>query len=114
MFETIRQRTKETIDIARKKGVFIGSGSDAGGNPLSPHNFSMARELEILVENGIPEMEALAIVTRNNAKVLRWDTDLGTLEAGKAADFVILNANPLENISNVRQIEAVYKGGVPV
>ena len=102
------------IVMARRKGVFIGSGSDAGGNPLSPHNYSMARELEMLVENGIPEMEALTIVTRNNAKVLRWDKELGTLEAGKFADFVILNANPLDNISNVRQIDSVYKGGEKV
>jgi imidazolonepropionase-like amidohydrolase len=56
-------------------------------------------------------MESLGIVTRNNARVLRWEKDLGTLESGKLADFVILSANPLDNISNVRQVEAVYKGG---
>ncbi len=56
-------------------------------------------------------MEALTIATRNNARVLRWDDDLGTLEAGKLADFVVLNADPLADISNVRDIDAVYQGG---
>ncbi|MBC7810514.1 MAG: amidohydrolase family protein [Burkholderiales bacterium] len=105
---------RKSVELARRKGVFIGSGSDAGGNPLSPHKYNMAREMEFLVEFGVPEMEALVIATRNNAKVLRWDKELGTLEAGKFADFVILDANPLENISNVRKVSSVYKGGQKV
>jgi imidazolonepropionase-like amidohydrolase len=111
IFEMLLKRVRESIQIARAKGVFVGCGSDAGGNALAPHDFSMARELEMLVESGIPPMESLGIVTRNNARVLRWEKDLGTLESGKLADFVILSANPLDNISNVRQVEAVYKGG---
>ncbi len=111
ILEMLLKRVRESIQIARVKGVFIGCGSDAGGNALAPHDFSMAHELEMLVESGIPPMESLGIVTRNNARVLRWEKELGTLESGKLADFVILSANPLDNISNVRQVEAVYKGG---
>lgn len=113
-FEVLRKRTQESIAIARKKGVFVGSGSDAGGNALAPHDFSMAREMEMFVDNGYSPLEALTVVTRNNARVLRWEKDLGTLEAGKFADFVILSADPLDDIANVRQIEAVYKGGQKV
>lgn len=102
---------RKTIDLARSKGVFIGCGSDAGGNPLSPHNFSMARELEMLVENGIPEMEAILIVTRNNAKILRWDKEIGTIEAGKYADLIVIDGDPLASISNVRKVTSVYKAG---
>lgn len=102
---------RKTIDLARSKGIFLGSGSDAGGNPLAPHRFSMARELEMLVENGIPEMEALTIVTGNNAKILRMEKDIGTVEAGKFADLLVIDADPLQNISNVREISTVYKGG---
>jgi imidazolonepropionase-like amidohydrolase len=108
------KRMRETAEITRTKGVFVGSGSDAGGNPLAPHDFSMARELELLVENGFTPMEALSIATCNNARILRWEKDLGSLEAGKFADFVVLGANPLDNISNVRKVEAVYKGGQQV
>lgn len=111
IFETLSERTRQSISLARDKGVFIGCGTDAGGNALAPHDWAMAKELEMLVVNGFTPMEALCIVTRNNARVLRWEKELGTLEAGKFADFVILGANPLGNISNVRKVEAVYKGG---
>lgn len=109
--ETLRARMRETVTLAREKGVFIGSGSDAGGNPLAPHDFSMARELEELVDHGFSPLEAIGIVTRNNARVLRWEDELGTLEASKLADFVVLAGDPLADISNVRKVEAVYKGG---
>lgn len=109
--ETLRARVRETVALAREKGVFLGSGSDAGGNPLAPHDFSMARELEELVDHGFSPLDAIGIVTRNNAHILRWADDLGTLEAGKLADFVILAGDPLVDISNVRKVEAVYKGG---
>lgn len=102
---------RKTIDLAREKGVFLGSGSDAGGNPLAPHHYSMARELELLVENGISEMEAITIVTHNNAKVLRWDDEIGTVEVGKFADLLVIDDNPLADIKNVRKVAAVYKGG---
>ncbi|MFQ5854574.1 MAG: amidohydrolase family protein [Anaerolineae bacterium] len=46
--------------------------------------------------------------------MLRWENDLGTLEPGKLADFVILTNDPLEDISNVRSVNAVYKGGQKV
>ena len=59
-------------------------------------------------------MEAITILTRNNARILRWDSELGTLETGKLADFVIFSDNPVENISNVQKVEAVYKGGEKV
>lgn len=108
--KVLRERMRETVALAREKGVFIGSGSDAGGNPLAPHDFSMARELEELVDHGFSPLEALTVVTRNNARILRWEKELGTLEPGKLADFVILAGDPLADISNVRQVEAVYKG----
>jgi imidazolonepropionase-like amidohydrolase len=111
IFDMLAERTRQAIAVARDKGVFIGCGTDAGGNALAPHDFSMAKEMEMLVSNGFSPMEALVIVTRNNAKILRWDKEIGTLEAGKLADFVVLGANPLENISNVRAVEAVYKAG---
>ena len=112
--EILDAQVRETVALGREKGVFFGSGSDAGGNPLAPHDFSMAQELELLVDYGFSPLEAITIVTHNNAHILRWNDELGTLEPGKLADFVILSENPLDNISNVRNVEAVYKGGEKV
>lgn len=112
IFETLRERTRESIQIARENGVFIGIGSDAGGNALAPHDFSMAKEAELLVENGFSPSEAITIVTKNNARILRWDDAIGTLDEGKFADVLVLNANPQDDIRNLRAISAVYKGGV--
>lgn len=114
IFAIVGEHVQNAMNVARAKGVFVGSGTDAGGNALAPHDFSMAREMEGLVEGGFSPLEVLSIVTRNNAKILRWDNELGTLEPGKLADFVLLNADPLANISNVRQVDAVYKGGLLV
>ncbi len=114
VLEPVTARVAESVALAREAGVFVGSGSDAGGNALAPHDFSMARELEELVKCGYTPLEAITVATRNNARILRWDADLGTLEAGKLADFVVLGADPSENIANVRQVEVVYKGGVAV
>lgn len=111
MLEMLRGRVRQSVELARNKGVFVASGSDAGGNPLAPHEFSMAVELEELVDHGFTPLEALSIVTCNNARVLRLENELGTLEAGKLADFLVLGADPLQDISNVRQVQAVYKGG---
>ncbi len=114
IFEMLRERTHESIQIARRHGIFMGIGTDAGGNALAPHNFSMARELEILVDNGLSEMEALTVGTCNNAAILRWGDQLGSLTAGKIADFVLLDASPLDDIRNLRQVHAVYKDGAKV
>ena len=114
MIEKGVKQIRETIALARAKGVFLGSGSDAGGNPLAPHHYSMARELELLVENGIAEMDAIGIVTMNNAKILRWENDIGSIEPGKLADLLVIDGDPLVDIRNVRKVAAVYKGGEKV
>ena len=114
MIEQGVQQIRKTIALARSKGVFLGCGTDAGGNPLAPHQFAMARELELLVENDLTALEAISIGTRNNAEILRWADEIGTVEAGKYADLLLLNADPLVDIRNLRDIAAVYKGGEQV
>lgn len=114
MIEQGVKQIRKTIALARSKGVFLGVGTDAGGNPLAPHNFSMQREVELLVENDLTAMEAIGIATRNNAKILGWDDEIGTVEAGKFADLLLINGDPLVDVRNLRDIAAVFKGGVKV
>ena len=68
-------------------------------------------ELEMMVKAGLTPTQALLSATRDAATCQRIDREVGTLEAGKWADFVVLNADPLANISNIRQIDAVYIAG---
>ena len=89
------------------EGVTIALGTD-GGDGWSPHT-----EMEDMVRAGMPPAEVLVAATRNSAALLELD-DLGTLEAGKSADFIVLEANPIEDITNTRQILDVYLRGVAI
>jgi imidazolonepropionase-like amidohydrolase len=68
-------------------------------------------ELELLVESGFTPMEALQTATRNPARYFGTLKDLGTIEAGKLADMVLLYANPLDDIRNTRKISLVILRG---
>jgi imidazolonepropionase-like amidohydrolase len=94
-------------------GVTFAIGSDSG----EPQNFSGQsehREMETLVKGGIPPMQVLKAATANGAKFLGIEKTHGTLTPGKAADFLVLNANPLMDIKNSRNIDAVWVNGKPV
>ena len=106
-----KQAMYKTVPLAMELGVPLGSGSDAGGNEFGPHGDSMAIELEYLVQYGLSPKEALLTVTRNNARLMDMAGDIGTVEVGKYADLLVLNDNPLTNVSHVRHIACVLKGG---
>ena len=89
------------------EGVTIGFGTD-GGAGWSPH-----AEMEDMVRAGMTPADVIVAATRNSADLLALD-DLGTLEAGKSADFVVLGANPLDDITNTRRIVDVYLRGTAV
>jgi imidazolonepropionase-like amidohydrolase len=72
------------------------------------------RELELLVEGGIAPIDALRIATRNGAMFLGREKDLGTIEPGKLADLVLLEADPAADIDNAKKIHTVIRGGVVV
>ncbi|HKM34146.1 MAG TPA: amidohydrolase family protein [Lachnospiraceae bacterium] len=97
---------------AIKCGVKIVAGVDAGmgGAGYVPHGF-LHKEMEIFVEHGMDEYEAIRTATVNAAELLGATDELGSIDQGKKADIVILKSNPLENISNLRQIEFVIKDG---
>ena len=96
--------------IMHDKGVQILSGSDIPNFGLIP-GASLHNELELLTEAGIKPLEVVAIATNNGAEALGIDNRVGTIEAGKEADVIILTSNPIENISNTKGIEAVIVDG---
>jgi imidazolonepropionase-like amidohydrolase len=91
-------------------GVTILSGSDIPNFDLVP-GASLHHELELLVEAGISPLEIIKIATRNGAHALGIEEEVGTVEAGKQADMIILSDNPLDDISNTMKIEAVINNG---
>jgi imidazolonepropionase-like amidohydrolase len=102
-FHGIQARNLAKMNAA---GVRITMGTD-GNRPWGAHE-----EMEDMVLAGMTPMQVIVAATRNGAEYLRLDT--GTLEAGKSADFVVLDANPLDNITNTRRISAVILRGAAV
>ena len=102
----------ENTGRAYQMGVRLVLGTDAG-NPAAFHGLAVHRELALLVEVGLSPKEALIAATKTAAEKL-GAPELGAIEAGKAADLLILEAgaDPLENIANLRRIEWVIKRGV--
>ena len=68
-------------------------------------------ELDLYVRGGMPPLEALRSATQTSARSLGLDGDRGTLAAGQRADFLVLSADPLLDVRNVRRIQDVYKNG---
>jgi imidazolonepropionase-like amidohydrolase len=103
---------RESIRRAFEAGVKIHAGTDDhGADWLCLPGLSLHWELELLVEAGVSPLAALRMATHRAAEALGVDTDLGCLEAGKLADIVLLDANPLENIRHTQRIWRVIKGG---
>jgi imidazolonepropionase-like amidohydrolase len=90
-----------------KEGVKIALGSD-GNTPWGPH-----LEMADMVASGMTPAQVIVAATSNSAELLQL-TDMGTLAAGKSADFVVLDANPLEDITNTRRIATVFLRGAEV
>ena len=96
--------------IMYDNGVQILSGSDIPNFELIP-GASLHNELELLVEAGIKPLEVIEIATNNGATALGIDERVGTIQPEKQADMIVLSANPVENISHSKEIEAVLVDG---
>jgi imidazolonepropionase-like amidohydrolase len=106
----IHEKNIEVIRMMHNAGVPIMAGSDFSDWALVP-GVDLHNELTLLVEAGFTPMEALQAATLNPAKFFGKTDVYGTVQAGRAADLVILDMNPLEDISHTRKIHAVVLGG---
>jgi imidazolonepropionase-like amidohydrolase len=100
---------RQALVKAAEAGVKLLIGSDS--MPIGEIGWL---EMEQFVLSGVSEMDTIVAATRNGADMLGLLDRLGTVEEGKLADLVVLRDNPLENISNIRTIEMVFKDGAPV
>lgn len=111
----VRQRFVEhELDIVRKlhqAGVPFLAGTDTPAGVDVLPGFSLHLELQRFVAAGFTPLEALQTATINPAKFLEKTTDFGTVESGKSADLVLLDANPLDDIASTRKIDAVFANG---
>jgi imidazolonepropionase-like amidohydrolase len=106
---TARARVERGLRIVRElhdAGVPIVAGTDEGIPGHSVH-----REIELYVEAGFTPMEALQAATIVSARAMRLDGELGTIEKGKRADLVVLDANPLDRIQNIRTVRWTISDG---
>ena len=105
--DRVWDRYREMVRLLRDAGVPILAGTDQ-----APDGASLHRELELLVEAGLSPAEAIAAATSRATAFLGLIDEIGTIEAGKRADLVLLDGDPLADITNTRRIAAVVGGGV--
>jgi len=107
----VAMRNLKTLSDA---GITIVMGTDSGGGPGRFQGYFEHLELEYETKAGLTPMQALVSATSGAAKAINISNQVGTLEKGKLADFLVLTANPLDDIKNTRAIESVWVGGVRV
>jgi imidazolonepropionase-like amidohydrolase len=111
------QRYKAGLEVANRNlkkledsGVKIAMGTDTGP-PARFQGYFELMELEMMAKAGLTPRQVLASATRDAARCMKLDQQVGTLEGNKWADFVVLDADPLADIANVKKISAVYVAG---
>src|SRR5580704_14850852 len=105
--EKIVQKDIAIIGALHHAGVPIVAGTDQ-----TVPGYSLYREIELYAQAGFTPMEAIQAATIVPARVMGLDKEVGTVEAGKRADVIILDGNPLESIHNIRKVEFVITNGV--
>jgi len=109
-FDDIISFHKDLVKAFKKAGVPMVAGTDAGTSGVLT-GFSLHDELELLVDAGLTNEEALISATRLPSEWLEINSKVGTVEPGKYADLILLDANPLDDIKNTRKISGVFVNG---
>lgn len=106
-FEMALANLKKIVD----GGVAVAMGTDSGASGVRAQGFSEHLELELMVQAGLTPLQAITAATGNAAAMLKISDRFGTLETGKVADLLVLDADPTVNIKNTQRIAGVYKAG---
>jgi imidazolonepropionase-like amidohydrolase len=106
-YEKLVQKYIQIIGALHRAGVPMVAGTDQ-----TVPGYSLYREIELYVQAGFTPMEAIQAATIVPARVMGVDKELGTVEAGKRADVIVVDGNPLESIHNIRKVEFVITNGV--
>ncbi len=101
----------EVVALLHKAGVPFLAGTDTPPGVYIFPGFSLHEELQRFVDAGFTPLEALQTATINPAKFFKMEEQMGTIETGKLADMVLLDANPLKDIANTQKIQAVFANG---
>ena len=116
-FERMRDRRSAQVAImaanlrrALESGIPVAMGTDAG-NPLTLHGPSVYTEMEAMQTAGLTPIQVLTTATRNGARAMGREADFGTIQAGKIADLLVLDADPTQDIRNMRALRHVMRAG---
>jgi imidazolonepropionase-like amidohydrolase len=95
-----------------KAGVVMGMGTD-NGTPMNFHADALWREAKVFVDHGLPPIKAISSLTRINARIMGLQNQIGTIEVGKLADIIVVQGNPLFDITaSLSNVEVVMKDGI--
>ena len=109
-YKVALEQARENLKALSDAGVRVAMGTDTGPAARFQGYFEHG-ELDLMVASGLTPMQTLVAATGDAARCLQIDGDVGTLAAGKWADFVVLGSNPLDDIRNTRTIESVWIAG---
>jgi imidazolonepropionase-like amidohydrolase len=104
------EMAEKNLKTLSNAGVKIGFGTDSG-IPTRFSGYFEHRELQLMVEAGLTPMQAIVAATGTNAEILRGSKEFGTVQPGRQADFLVLDANPLDDIHNTEKLSAVWQAG---
>jgi imidazolonepropionase-like amidohydrolase len=107
------EMAKKNLKALSDAGVKIAFGTDSGIPTRFP-GYLEHRELQLMVEAGLTPMQAIVAATGTNAEILGGAKQFGSLQAGRAAEFLVLDANPLDDIRNTEKLSAVWQAGKTV
>jgi imidazolonepropionase-like amidohydrolase len=103
----VSAQSEKNVQKAMQAGVKIGLGTDAA---VYPHGLN-AHELAVYVKLGMTPLQAIQSATVNDADLLGWSDKIGSLEAGKWADIIAVDGDPLQDITTLQHVKFVMKGG---
>jgi enamidase len=99
------------VDYFRAGGLLLAGTDPTGGGGVIP-GYSNQREVELLVESGLTQLEAIKVATLNGAIYLGRADRVGSIAPGKQADLVVIGGDPSAKIEDIRKVELVFKDGV--